>query len=65
MKQISKKTKMFMLAMMMSLAIPMMVYSQPVPPDDDDVDTPLDGGISLVLAAGAALGVRQYRKKKA
>lgn len=64
MKQISKKTRMFMLAMMMSLAIPMMVYSQPAPPDDDDVDTPLDGGISLVLAAGAALGIKQTRKKK-
>ena len=65
MKQISKRTRMFMLAMMMSLAIPMMVFSQPPPPEADDVDTPFDGGISLILAAGAVLGAKQMRKKKA
>jgi hypothetical protein len=65
MKQVSKKAKMFMLVMMMSLAIPMLVHSQPPPPDGDDVDTPFDGGISLVLAAGAVLGAKKLRAKKA
>ena len=64
MKQITKRAKMIMLAMLMSFAVPMMVYSQPPPPDADDVDTPFDGGISLVLAAGAVFGAKQMRKKK-
>lgn len=50
---------------MMSFALPLLVLSQPGAPDDDDVDTPLDGGISLVLAAGAIAGIKQMRNKKA
>jgi hypothetical protein len=64
MNQISKKTKMLLLAMMMSLAIPMLVNAQPAPPDGDDVDTPFDGGISLVLAAGGILGAKKMRDNK-
>lgn len=64
MKQVSKRTRMMLLAMMLSLAIPTLVFSQPAPPDDDDVDTPFDGGISLVLAAGGILGAKKIRDNK-
>lgn len=65
MKQLSKRIRMIMLAMMMSLAIPMLVHSQPPPPDDDDVDTPFDGGITLLIAAGGALGAKKvYSNRK-
>jgi hypothetical protein len=37
-------------------------YAQDGPGFDDDVqDTPLDGGISLLVAAGAALGYKKYK----
>lgn len=64
MKQISKRTKMVMMVMLMSMAMPLMVNSQPPAPDSDDIDTPIDGGISLVLAAGGALGIKMLRSKK-
>ena len=64
MKQVTKRAKMFMLAMMLSLSIPMLVHSQPPPPDADDVDTPFDGGISLVLVAGGILGAKKARDNR-
>ena len=51
--------------MMMSLAIPMLVNAQPAPPDGDDIDTPFDGGISLILAVGGIVGARKLHAKKA
>lgn len=54
-----------MLAMFMALAVPTVVFCQP-PPDANEVDSPIDGGISLLVAAGALAGakkVRDARKK--
>ena len=54
-----------MLVMFISLVVPTVVFCQP-PPDSNDVDAPLDGGISLLVAAGAIAGakkVRDARKK--
>ncbi len=31
--------------------------------DDEPVDVPVDGGIIMLAAAGAAYGYRQFRKK--
>lgn len=36
-------------------------YGQPLPPPNP---VPLDGGLSLLLAAGGALGYRTYKKHK-
>ncbi len=36
-----------------------LAMAQPLPPDDADV--PIDGGISLLAAAGLAYGVKKYR----
>ena len=65
MKQINNRIKLIMLVMFISLAVPTVVFCQP-PPDSNDVDAPLDGGISLLVAAGAIAGakkVRDARKK--
>lgn len=46
------------LIMILCIALPMITLAQgPTDPDD----TPIDGGISLLLAAGAAYGVKKYR----
>jgi len=34
-------------------------YAQPLPPSDNPV--PLDGGLLVLMAAGAAYGVKKYR----
>lgn len=48
--------------MILSIALPSIVYSQPTAPDD--VDTPIDGGISLVLAAAGIVGVKRMRDNR-
>ncbi len=43
------------------LFLPTLLFAQG-PPDPNDV--PIDGGLSLLLAAGAAYGVKKYRDNK-
>lgn len=63
MKQLNKKAKLIMLAMFMALAVPTVVFCQP-PPNTNDVDTPIDGGISLLIAAGAVVGAKKIRDSR-
>lgn len=49
-----------MLVMLMAFAIPAVVFCQPMP-DSNDVDTPIDGGISLLIAAGAIVGAKKIK----
>jgi len=55
----------FVLALMVvMLAIGAQAQS-PDPCDDaDSADVPLDGGLSLLVAAGAGYGVKKYRDSK-
>ena len=39
-------------------------FSQADDPADGDGTVPVDGGVSLLLAAGAAWGIRRYRQEK-
>jgi hypothetical protein len=44
------------------IALPVISLAQgPIDPDD----TPIDGGLSLLLAAGSAYGIKKYRNYKA
>lgn len=49
------------LLMLLCIAIPMVTLAGG-PPDPED--TPIDGGLSLLLAAGAAYGVKKYRDSR-
>ncbi len=49
-----------LLILVFCMALPMVTFAQPDPPDD----TPIDGGLTLLLAAGAAYGVKKYRDGK-
>ncbi len=62
MKHIVTRAKLLVLIMILSIALPSIVYSQPTAPDD--VDTPIDGGISLVLAAAGIVGVKRMRDNR-
>lgn len=63
MKQLNKRVRLIMLAMFMALAVPTVVFCQPMP-DSNDVDTPIDGGISLLIAAGAVVGAKKIRDSR-
>lgn len=44
---------------LLCIALPMVTLAQG-PPDPED--TPIDGGLVLLVAAGAAYGIKQYRQ---
>ncbi len=62
----------FLVTMLAGLIITAIAYSQPPTGDDDDVAdveelVPLDGGVSILLGAGIALGAKkayQYSKER-
>jgi hypothetical protein len=57
-----KKFKHIILAGLLLLS--MNGYSQADDPADGDATVPVDGGISLLLAAGVAYGASRWRKAK-
>jgi hypothetical protein len=59
MKKTNRISRLLILAFCM--ALPIVTFAQPDPPDDN---APIDGGLSLLLAAGAAYGVKKYRDGK-
>ncbi len=46
-------------AALMMICLPMTIFAQGGPPA-----TPIDGGLSLLLAAGGAYGIRQIAKSR-
>lgn len=62
MKQTLKRSRLLVLIMILSMVLPAMVYSQPTAPDD--ADTPIDGGISLVLATAGIVGAKKMRDSR-
>jgi hypothetical protein len=54
--------KKILLALMLITSIN--AFSQADDPADGDGTVPVDGGLSLLLAAGAALGIARYRQDK-
>lgn len=52
-----KRDLLGLLILICLVAFPTITNAQIIDPDD----TPIDGGLSLLLAAGAAYGVKKYR----
>ena len=50
------------LIMLICIALPMITMAQTEPPPPED--TPIDGGLTLLLAAGAAYGIKKYRDSR-
>ena len=48
------------IAIAVCLIVPVLTYAQPDPPND----TPIDGGVTLLLAAGVGYGVKKYRDSR-
>lgn len=67
-KRIKKPGKlMFVLLSVLMLGIGSafaQVSGDPPPPPPDDPGTPIDGGLSILVAAGAAYGIKKYRDSR-
>ncbi len=59
-----KKSLYIILIMASSLIIPGVALSQPPPPPELPVDTPIDGGVSLLIAAGVGYGIKKVRDSR-
>ena len=57
-----KRDLYIMLVMLFCLALPVITMAQTEPPPPED--TPIDGGLTLLLAAGAAYGIKKYRDSR-
>jgi len=59
------KIKMFLKTCFVLVATiaPVVLFAQVLPPGDVN-DVPLDGGISLLVAAGVGYGIKKYRDAK-
>ncbi len=55
-----KKAITIIAAMALTLA-PMYLFAQPDPPGGP---VPIDGGLGILLAAGAAYGIKKYKNQK-
>lgn len=67
-----KKIKTSIIILFFAICLPFVVIAQGPPDPGDgnggggDPEAPIDGGLSLILAAGAAAGARKlYKNKKA
>ena len=55
-----KKRELYFVLLLLCIAVPTITQAQIVDPND----VPIDGGLSLLIAAGAAYGVKKYRDGK-
>ena len=54
------------LVLLLILVIPSMVFAQGDPCTSPDIECPIDGGLSLLIAAGIGLGAKKaYDRRKA
>lgn len=59
------KRTIFCCLFLFALVAPALVHAQPPPPPMNPTSVPIDGGISLLLAAGAGLGgYKAWKKSK-
>ncbi len=51
----------FGLMVFLRVSLPERIHAQPTPPDDPN-SAPIDGGLMLLLGAGASAGAWKYRR---
>ena len=60
---VTKKTFNLILILALFLTSPSLLHAQPPPPNDPE-SAPIDGGLTLLLGAGAAAAVWKFRDKR-
>ena len=63
MKRITKRTFYCMILTISMVFLTNLSFAQPGDPGDDP-DVPIDGGVSLLVAAGAGYGIKRYRDSR-
>ena len=66
-KKVLTQTSFTIIILMLMVCLPSLVHAQ-VLPDPGNGDAPIDGGLSILVAAGVGYGVKKvkaHRKKKA
>ena len=66
MKSVMNKAAIFSVLLVIAICLPSLVHAQL--PDPGNGDAPIDGGVSILIAAGVGYGVKKvkaHRKKKA
>jgi len=59
-----RKSCLFFL-LVLGFMVPFLAHAQPPPPPPNPMNVPIDGGLSLLLAAGAGLGgYKAWKKSK-
>ncbi len=53
----------YLVLIILTLCLAPQIVSAQIAPPDDPTDVPIDGGISLLLAAGVGYGVKKARDK--
>ena len=67
MKSILSKAVLLSVVLVVMICLPSLVHAQSLP-DPGNADAPIDGGVSILIAAGVGYGVKKvkaHRKKKA
>jgi len=66
--EISKKVSLFIAAILVVvlclLILPYLSFSQPPPPPSKPTQTPIDGGLGLLAAAGGTYAIKKLRDKR-
>jgi len=52
----------YIMALLFVIAMPILTFAQAF--EDEVLDTPIDGGLSLLVAAGVGYGAKQLKHKK-
>lgn len=63
MKQFSKLIISFVVFFLSLCMLPEQVLAQPGDPEGDP-DTPIDGGVSILVAAGVVYGIKKIREER-
>ena len=61
MKNMKKQIFFQLLFITICMVLPMLTFAQGPP---DPADTPIDGGVGLLLAAGVGYGIKKYRDSR-
>jgi hypothetical protein len=51
----------FTVILVLLICVPSIVHAQPDPCVDPDLQCPIDGGLTALLAIGAGYGIKKYR----
>ena len=59
-----KSVPLFKVVVLLFCLLPQVVTAQPGDPVLFDTDTPIDGGVAILVAVGVAYGIKRFRDER-